>query len=76
VTLRDGVVVIVEYPRVAADSLTGWAVGAEPPLRLAFPVDSVQSIERWRNETFAAVLVGAGVGGLLFLSYFPFWGGE
>lgn len=75
-TLHDGAVRIIEYPRVAADSLAGWVVGAEPPQRIAVPVDSVQSIERWRNETVVALMVGAGVGGLVILSIFPFWGGE
>ena len=75
-TLHDGAVIIVEYPRVAGDTLAGWAVGAQPHRRLAVPLASIQSIERWRNETVAALLVGAGVGGLLFVSLFPFWGGE
>jgi hypothetical protein len=74
VTRLDGIVMEIDHPFTSGDSLIGSIPGVEPRQRVAVPFDQIEAVERWRDETAVAVLIGGGIGILLFFSILPVWG--
>jgi hypothetical protein len=77
ITRLDSTVVVIEEPIFSRDSVVGVVPGAEPRELLAFALADIAGVERWRDETTAAVWVGIGAGLLLLYTLVQLpWGTE
>lgn len=62
ITRIDSTVVVVERPEFVGDSVVGTVQGTEPPDSFTVPIADIAGLERWRDETAAAVWLGVGTG--------------